>query len=212
MIVKRIAFLLVLVAGLAFISRMPTTQAAQTEATAEPTSEYGGGMDMDDMTPDAQLPLETRQLIDQVRGVTASLGDVKNAEAAGYTIFQNCFKDAKLGGMGQHYINGTLAGDAVVDPTKPEAIVYEPRKDGSLIMVAFEYLVFASNWTQTDPPTAFGQPFHLMTTIPQTPPVWALHIWLNTDNPNGLFADYNPLVFCPEDATSAMPLSFPHAG
>ena len=46
-------------------------------------------------------------------------------------------------------------------------------------------------------PVLFDQPFHLETDIPDTPPVWALHLWLWTDNPEGLFADYNPLVFCP---------------
>lgn len=206
--VRRIGFLFALALSLLFISRMPVTQAQTGEATAEPTSEYGA---MGDMSGD-DLPLETRQLIDDVRGSTADFRDVSKAESAGYAIFQDCFKDPTIGGMGQHYVNGTLAGDDVVDPLKPEALVYEPRKDGSLYLVALEYLVFASNWTKDDPPTAFGMPFHLVTTIPNTPPVWALHLWLWSDNTEGLFADYNPLIFCPEDRTaSTMPLSIPHA-
>jgi hypothetical protein len=144
------------------------------------------------------------QLIDDVRGATADFRDVKKAEEAGYGIFQDCFKDETIGGMGQHYVNGELAGDDVADPLKPEALVYEPREDGSLVLVAMEYLIFQSVWdpdnTGREAPTLFGQEFHLKTTIPDTPPVWALHIWLWTHNPEGLFADYNPMVFCPDSA------------
>lgn len=149
---------------------------------------------------------EVRQLIDDVRGATADFRDVSVAEAAGYSIFQDCFKDEAIGGMGQHYVNGELAGDDALDPLKPEALVYEPREDGSLILVAMEYLVFQSVWdpdnTGREAPTLLGQEFHLKTNIPDTPPVWALHIWLWTHNPEGLFADYNPIVFCPDTIES----------
>ena len=103
--------------------------------------------------------------------------------------------------MEQHYINGDLAGDDVVDPMKPEALVYEPQQDGSMILVAFEYLVFADKWdpqnSGREAPTVFGQPMQLMTNVPDTPPVWGLHLWLYSYNPEGLFANFNPLVSCP---------------
>jgi hypothetical protein len=70
-----------------------------------------------------------------------------------------------------------------------------------MILVAFEYLVFADVWdpdeTGREAPTLFDQEFHLKTNIPDTPPVWALHLWLWAHNPEGLFADYNPIVSCP---------------
>jgi hypothetical protein len=109
-------------------------------------------------------------------------------------------------GMGQHYVNGDLVGDDVLDALKPEALVYEPREDGSMILVAFEYLVFADVWDpegeDREPPTLFGREFSLKTNIPDTPPVWALHMWLWAHNPEGLFADYNPLIMCPADQPS----------
>lgn len=155
---------------------------------------------------DSGLDEELRQLIDDVRGATADFRDVSSAEEAGYGIFQDCFNNEDIGGMGQHYVNGELAGDDVADPLKPEALVYEPREDGSLILVAMEYLIFQSVWdpdnTGREAPTLFGQEFHLKTDIPDTPPVWTLHIWLWTHNPEGLFADYNPIVFCPATTES----------
>ena len=154
-----------------------------------------------EQTATPELPETTMQQIDAVRGATAQFRDLKTAEAAGYGKFLTCFHYGDNRGMGQHYVNGTLAGDDVLDPMKPEALVYEPRTDGSMILVAFEYLVFASKWdpqnTGRPAPTIYGQPLMLMTNIPKTPPVWGLHLWLYSYNPEGLFASFNPLVSCP---------------
>jgi hypothetical protein len=155
---------------------------------------------------ETKLSPETSQLIAKVRGATAEFRDVDKAIKAGYGKFQDCFKNEKIGGMGQHYVSGDLAGDDKLDPLKPEALVYEPREDGSLILVALEYLVFKDKWdpnnTGRKPPVLLDQEFHLKTDIPETPPVWVLHIWLWSHNPEGLFADYNPIIFCPTPKTS----------
>lgn len=157
-----------------------------------------------DAPPDTPLPEETRLLISDVREAVAPFRDLDVAMDEGYGSFQDCFKDETIGGMGQHYVSGELAGDDVADPLQPEALVYEPQEDGSLILVALEYLIFADQWDPNnegrEAPTLFGQDFHLETTIPDTPPVWALHLWLFSHNPEGLFADYNPIIFCPEPA------------
>jgi hypothetical protein len=154
------------------------------------------GHDTKPLTP------ETRLLIDKIRGTTAEFRDVEKAIKAGYGKFQDCFRNEKIGGMGQHYVSGELAGDDKLDPLKPEAVVYEPREDGSLILVALEYLVFKDKWDPSNsgrkPPVLLEQEFHLKTDIPETPPVWVLHIWLWSHNPEGLFADYNPIIYCPD--------------
>jgi hypothetical protein len=153
----------------------------------------------------ADLDADTAELIGQVREATADFRDTKKAEDAGYGKFLDCFTNEDIGGMGQHLVNGDLVGDDVLDPLKPEALVYEPEEDGSMILVAMEYLVFQDNWKSDEPPTLFGQEFHLRTNIPETPPVWALHIWLWSGNPEGLFADYNPIIFCPKDYPLTIP-------
>ena len=147
------------------------------------------------------MPMETADLIHEVRVTTTQYHDLNTALDAGYSKSLDCFRYGETRGMGQHYVNGDLVSDDVLDPTRPEALVYEPLGDGTQVLVAFEYLVFADGWDPNDegrePPSLFGQEFGLHTTIPDTPPVWALHIWLWTHNPEGLFADYNPLVVCP---------------
>jgi hypothetical protein len=177
---KRLLLILLVLVGLVALS--------QVAAGAQTDMEHEDG-----------LTEETRQLINEVRWATSQYWDLDTALEDGYGIFQDCFKDEAIGGMGQHYVKGALAGDDVLDPLQPEALVYQPNADGDLLLVAFEYLVFEENWTSSEPPTLFGQEFHLKTTIPDTPPVWVLHMWLWTHNPEGMFADYNPTIFCPED-------------
>lgn len=146
---------------------------------------------------------EVAKLVADVRHTTAGFRDFSTAEPAGYGKFLDCFTNAQVGGMGQHYVNGDLVGDDVADPMKPEALVYEPDGKGNMNLVAFEYLIFADKWdpnnTGKPAPMLFDRPMHLMTNIPNTPPVWALHLWLWTDNPDGLFSNFNPIVFCPAD-------------
>ena len=152
----------------------------------------------------AQVDDETRSLLHEVRVATTKYHSLSTAEDEGYGKFLECFQRGSTMGMGQHFVNGGLVGDDVVDPLQPEALVYESLGNGDNTLVAFEYLVFADKWdpqvTGRAAPMLFGQPFHLKTNIPDTPPVWALHLWLWTHNPEGLFADYNPLVQCPPGA------------
>jgi hypothetical protein len=163
-----------------------------------------GSQQDEEASPDS-FSDELKRLLADVRHGTAGFRDFAGIEEAGYGRFLDCFLNHDVGGMGQHYVSGELVGDDVLDPLQPEALVYEPTTDGEMILVAFEYLVFAEVWdpnnTGREAPVLFDQPFHLKTNIPDTPPVWALHVWLWTHNPEGLFADYNPLVFCPDGYT-----------
>jgi hypothetical protein len=139
------------------------------------------------------------------RHATAQFQDVGVAEAAGYGEFRDaqgiaCIDKPGEGGMGIHYVNGALVGDAVVDGTTPEALVYEPRH-GHLRLVANEYIVFQAAWDAEHhhPPALFGQEFSL-TPSPNRygiPAFYELHVWLWKENPSGLFADWNPRVVCP---------------
>lgn len=150
----------------------------------------------------AEMDTDLVATIHEVRQVTSHFNNLDVGLEAGYGKFLDCFTFGSDMGMGQHYVNAELVGDDVLDPLQPEALVYESL-NGRMALVAFEYLVFADVWDPEgngrEAPTLFGQEFHLKTNIPDTPPVWALHIWLWSHNPEGLFADYNPLVSCPQD-------------
>ena len=141
-----------------------------------------------------------------VNSATARFHDLGAAERAGYAIFPDmnkiaCIDNQPVGGMGIHYVNGALVGNAVLDPTQPEALVYAPNAAGRPKLAAVEYIVFASAWSAAghkNPPSLFGKQFFL---TPDGNPFgidsfWSLHLWIWQPNPSGLFQPWNPRVHC----------------
>ena len=95
--------------------------------------------------------------------------------------------------MGYHFANFDILLDGVVDPLLPEALLYEPRKNGQLRLVAVEYVIPGAFLPPTAaPPVLFGQEFQYN----EGDQVWALHVWIWRHNPNGMFAGWNPRVSC----------------
>ena len=128
--------------------------------------------------------------LSQVRAATARYHSLTQADMAGYKSFLGCF-DSADGGMGQHYVDQSIIDDGVVDPLRPEALVYEV--DGSkLKLVGVEWVeVGAASETAL---ALFGEALHYNPDLG----VWALHAWIWRDNPDGMFADFNPDVAnCP---------------
>jgi hypothetical protein len=86
-----------------------------------------------------------------------------------------------------------LLGDPAVDVAHPEAVLYEPQQDGSLKLMAVEYI------TEKGPAAALGGQLFSFTNQPNRyglPPFWEVHVWAWKANPMGLFADMNPDASC----------------
>lgn len=124
-----------------------------------------------------------------LRAATARFHRIEVAAAEGYgTQFPpGCFASA-AGAMGFHYLNGAAVG--TLDVTRPQLVMYEPQKDGSMKLVGVEF-IFPGLPTDT-PPVLFGRAFQYNDVFD----VWALHVWAWRENPRGLYADWNPLVSC----------------
>lgn len=126
---------------------------------------------------------------------------------------------ASDGAMGVHFFRPDLLGikgppDPRVDGDgthtdfrKPAILIYEPQADGSMELVAVENLVFKKAWHAAGhrkPPAFRGQTYNSMADDPATrideahmfEPHYDLHVWLHRDNPNGVFAQFNPKVSC----------------
>ena len=102
------------------------------------------------------------KLADDVRRATATYQDAALAEKAGYGAFLGCVSGPQEGAMGVHYVNGEYVNDDVLDPQKPEALMYE-LKDGKLRLLGVEYIIFAEKWHAKNPksaPTLGGQVMH----------------------------------------------------
>lgn len=135
------------------------------------------------------LTVEARSDLAMLRRVVAPFHDLAHAEAAGWdTPITPCL-ESPAGGMGYHYANLALF-DGSVSADAPEALLYEPQKNGQLRFVGVEYIVPLE--LAEDPPSLFGMEFHRNEAVG----IWALHAWVGLHNPAGMFADWNPNVSC----------------
>jgi hypothetical protein len=128
-------------------------------------------------------------------------------------------RPASLGAMGIHFFRPDLLGikgppnprvdgnGTHTDFRTPAILIYEPQADGSLTLVAIENLVFQKSWHAAgykDKPSFQGVEYDTMQDDPATSideahmfePHYDRHVWLYRENPNGVFAQFNPAVSC----------------
>lgn len=116
-----------------------------------------------------------------------------------YLNFENAMNDGLFDAsgyvpnMGFHYLNPALA-DGTFDLLKPEVILYVPDDNGDLQMVAVEFSIAPED------PNNHGNPpegltgnideWHFNEEIGH----WQLHVWTIMENPDGIFASFNPAI------------------
>jgi len=130
-------------------------------------------------------------LADKVRDINSRFTDVAVATAEGYAPIP-CVSGIEGGAMGVHYVNATLLGDEKIDIAHPEAVMYEPQPDGTMQLIAVEYI-------STKGPVDLDGHLFSFTNAPNRyglPAFYELHVWAWRDNPTGAFADMNPEVSC----------------
>lgn len=157
------------------------------------------------------LATSTQDELAAVRQATAPFHRLEAAIDAGYvlgyqngagnTIITGCIAHptdpVNIGAMGYHYFNKALIDDMVIDPLKPEGLVYAPGADGRLKLVAVEYVVPGPASNPAGPavaPSPFGMDMHIL--VPRVG-FHTLHAWIWSHNPAGMFAHWNPEVTCP---------------
>jgi hypothetical protein len=123
---------------------------------------------------------------------------LEDAIAAGYEPLFDCTDAGAEGAMGQHYINKAFATDGALKIDQPDVLMYEPQADGSMHLVALEYIVFQSQWTGDAAPEFLGRKLQLKHKVGIHPvdPFYELHVWHWRSNPSGMTADFNPSVSC----------------
>jgi hypothetical protein len=139
-------------------------------------------------------------LIKIVRQATERFKDVSVAEKEGYQLQFGCVSGPDSGAMGLHYVNGDIVNSGVIDPTRPQIVIYEPTPDGKLKLIGADFLVIASVWDAKNqgPPELMGQLFHYFESPNRfgLPAFYTLHVWAWKDNPNGAFVNWHPKVSC----------------
>jgi hypothetical protein len=207
---------------LGFASLMIVLLFSVTACSGAPVAEGADVADEQVGSPAAGEPT-----LEELRALTERFRDVNVALAEGFIRDPSdmCVTaemeglPAEDGAMGIHFLRPDLLGitgppDPRVNGTgthtdfrNPAILIYEPRPDGSLQLVAVENLVFAAAWRQAgnpQPPSFHGLAYDHMIDDPATPHDEAhgfaehydRHIWLYRENPRGIFAMMNPDVSC----------------
>ncbi len=89
--------------------------------------------------------------------------------------------------MGHHYLKASLV-DGNFELEKPEVLMYAPDDMGVMQFVGVEYLA-----TGSEAPEGFTgtlDDWHFNSDIG----LWTLHAWVGLDNPDGIFAPFNPML------------------
>jgi hypothetical protein len=169
---------------------------------------------------------DVRRATDKYRDVKAALaeGYIRDPANMCETAVMMGLPPEK-GAMGIHYFRPDMLGitsppnprvngsGTHTDFRKPAILLYEPQADGSLELVGVENLVFAKSWKDAGhdaPPSFHGVAYDTMIDNPATPideahnfePHHDRHVWLYRENPNGVFAPFNPRVTCKHHKSS----------
>jgi hypothetical protein len=132
------------------------------------------------------LVADNNPLAAQVRVANDRFKDVAVAVAEGYAPVS-----CTGGAMGVHYVKASLIGETV-DIRQPQAVMYEPKPNGKMELVAVEYI------TTKGPASLGGQPFSFTGTANRhgLPALYELHVWAWKANSRGAFAAMDSAAGC----------------
>jgi hypothetical protein len=103
------------------------------------------------------------------------------------------------GAMGVHFINTANVGP-VLDPNKPQILLYEPVGD-KLVLTGAEWFMPVEVAAGTAPSifgkTLYGPMDGHEPIMPKEARHYDLHVWFYKDNPKGIFVSTNSAVTCP---------------
>ncbi|MEQ1505067.1 MAG: hypothetical protein ABMB14_22730 [Myxococcota bacterium] len=147
--------------------------------------------------------------LDRARAATERYLDPAVAASDGYLPQPTCDQDERGAAMGIHYVRIPESLDQALDLEAPDVLLYLPDGDG-VALGGIEYVapalvdgapVFeppADEATFDVAPELFCRPFDgpMEGHVAGQPWHHDLHVWLYVDNPDGLFAPYNPAADC----------------
>jgi hypothetical protein len=136
---------------------------------------------------------EDNKALAALRRATARYQDLTVALDEDFVLLHPC-EARDEGPVGEVYVHFGRLLDGVIDPESPDALVYEPGRDGGRPqLVAAEFAIPYAMVAEA--PQFQGATFQREDEFG----VYALHAWVWRDNPNGLFAETNPRVSCGQE-------------
>lgn len=145
----------------------------------------------------ADLRQLTVQLHDYEKRVDAGFDTPLPPPAGGGPLPECMVSPTGAGAQAFHFGNMDRILDLEIDPLAPEIVMYEPQKNGTMKLIGVEFIIpfpllpFTPE-TEANPPSIHGIDFMPNHTLQ----LWALHVWNWRQNPDGMFAAWNPKVSC----------------
>jgi hypothetical protein len=146
---------------------------------------------------------DTTPLMDKVHNATERYTNINVAFSEGWVTATPCVSGPDTGAMGVHLVLPARLNSVGLNPTKPEALIYEPMKNGAMRLVGVEFIVLESVWLSSNPPAGATPALdgNLMNYIGAPnryglPAFYEMHVWAWEHNPKGVYADWNTHVTC----------------
>ncbi len=120
--------------------------------------------------------------------------DLSVALSEGFVSGFHYVSAPNMGGMGVHFINPAIT---TIDPMTPNVLMYDVTDSGAYELAGVEWVVPAD--TVEEAPVLFGQTFDgpMPGHEEGMPEHYELHVWLYKENPEGMFAGFNPALSAP---------------
>jgi len=144
-----------------------------------------------------------------LRAATQPYHNLDSAVAVGYPrVVKDCIVHEHHGAMGYHHVNRTYL-DTKRDVTHPQILLYERMPDSTYRLNGVEFIIPYRLWpSDSVAPVMFGQAMHHETNLKY----WYLHVWAWRDNPDGIFANFNSDVNCPDSSSRKVYVASPPEG
>ena len=149
------------------------------------------------MTPASLAEVASSRTDDPIgtlRRATARYHNLNAAIEDGFVFLHGCESRPDEGPAGVLYVHFGRLMDGIIDPSAPDALLYEPRATGGPKLLGVELAVPYALWTGPQPPRFMGAEFQTEDEFG----VFGLHVWAWTKNPEGMFAESNPDIACGE--------------
>ncbi|AMW04773.1 hypothetical protein [Gemmatimonas phototrophica] len=172
------------------IAACTETKEAATEPSAVAEETFGHATH--NIINEKNLSAQQRAYLGRLRNAVTTMQDANAMKEQGWNVVINCREKSGAGSQGVHYINFEMVKNGVIDELRPNILMYETQQNGRKRLIGVEWGVPLQGET---PPDIHGLPFHKNT----RDGLWVLHIWVPSNNPSGLFADWNPAVSCAND-------------
>ena len=136
---------------------------------------------------DVQLP-QWQIEVDQLKEAMVKYGDINVATNEGFFDVSGFVPN-----MGHHYLLPPRV-DNTFELLSPEILLYAPDANGNMKFVAVEFVAPVADLDNPGTPpegfTGSEDQWHLNTRLSQ----WQLHVWIGEENPDGIFAEFNPVI------------------